>query len=681
MTEALSGANQAVHTALCRHEIGSFLDAARGDEPVLVACTQEEEFFTAAAAQAQPAAWAPLKFVNIRETAGWSSEGGQAWPKIQALVAAAKLSDPPPTTAVEYQSNGKLAIIGPSGRAVAVASAAQRRHPDLQVTVLMTDADTSWPKSTSHAWQSGSDMVVNGHLGAFTVSWKQSNPIDLALCTQCGACIKACPTQSIGENLQVNLDSCDRSGQCEKACEAIGAIRFDGIGERREASFDLVLDLSDTPTISQFDLPPGYEHCNNVAQGLEQLALLSQWVGRFEKPKYFNYQASICAHGRNQKVGCNRCVEICSTHAIHSVWSNGKGQVSVNPKLCLGCGACSTVCPTGAIRYAYPTTDHLSRIARTMVQTVAASTDQVPDILLHSADTERGGASLLLALGRRASMGLGNGLPARMLPLAVHHIASVGAEFWLALLCYGVGRVVVMPSGEEAPAYRETLETQVTWAQAVLKVLGYNENRIELVSADGPRSLDAALAAMATLPAAVGKPATFAVTQDKRQTLEAAIEHLLSEGRPDARVTQLPAPLPDGGPFGAISVDPQRCTLCMACVGSCPGSALKDGGDQPILSFIERDCVQCGICADTCPEKAITLTPRLLEPAKRRLEATLCQTKPFHCVRCHKPFATEAMMKTMLERIGSHTAFGGDQITRLSMCSDCRVIDMMEKGA
>ena len=43
-----------VHTALCRHEMSQFLQAAQGQEPVLVACTQEEALFTSAADHADP---------------------------------------------------------------------------------------------------------------------------------------------------------------------------------------------------------------------------------------------------------------------------------------------------------------------------------------------------------------------------------------------------------------------------------------------------------------------------------------------------------------------------------------------------------------------------------------------------------------------------------------------------
>jgi ferredoxin len=132
------------------------------------------------------------------------------------------------------------------------------------------------------------------------------------------------------------------------------------------------------------------------------------------------------------------------------------------------------------------------------------------------------------------------------------------------------------------------------------------------------------------------------------------------------------------GPWGSLNINADACTLCLSCVGACPSSALRDGGDAPLLKFTERDCVQCGLCVQTCPEDALSLNPQLRAPDDRRQAQVLHQSKPFACVRCRKPFATEAMMKTLFTRIGHHSAFSGDAIRRLSMCSDCRVIDMME---
>ena len=88
MGRALTDPIQA-HTLLCRREAGAFLQALQSGEPLTVACTQERALFEQLAdetAQAQGrSACAPIQFVNIRETAGWSDQGPQAAPKMAGL--------------------------------------------------------------------------------------------------------------------------------------------------------------------------------------------------------------------------------------------------------------------------------------------------------------------------------------------------------------------------------------------------------------------------------------------------------------------------------------------------------------------------------------------------------------------------------------------------------------------
>ena len=96
------------------------------------------------------------------------------------------------------------------------------------------------------------------------------------------------------------------------------------------------------------------------AQAVTELAAM---VGEFEKPKYFAYKASICAHSRSQKIGCTQCIDVCSTAAIRA----DGDHVAVEPHLCMGCGACATVCPSGAMTYAYPAVPDLGRRIRTLL--------------------------------------------------------------------------------------------------------------------------------------------------------------------------------------------------------------------------------------------------------------------------------------------------------------------------
>jgi ferredoxin len=136
-------------------------------------------------------------------------------------------------------------------------------------------------------------------------------------------------------------------------------------------------------------------------------------------------------------------------------------------------------------------------------------------------------------------------------------------------------------------------------------------------------------------------------------------------------------PLASGAPFGTLKVNKDACTLCKACIGACPESALLDSPETPALRFIERNCVQCGLCASTCPEDAISLVPRLLLGKEAKEPVVLNEAEPFSCVRCGKPFGTKQMVMNMMGKLGGHSMFAGGT-RRLQMCGDCRVVDMME---
>src|SRR5271163_2101533 len=71
---------------LCRAEVERLRAAVATGGPLTIGCTQEAPLF-AEMAQASGKE-AKLTFVNVRETAGWSSQAADAGPKMAALVAA-----------------------------------------------------------------------------------------------------------------------------------------------------------------------------------------------------------------------------------------------------------------------------------------------------------------------------------------------------------------------------------------------------------------------------------------------------------------------------------------------------------------------------------------------------------------------------------------------------------------
>ena len=91
-----------------------------------MACTQEKRLF-GEIGQNTEGAVAPIRFVNIRETGGWSRDASKAMPKIAALLAAARLPEPEPVPTVTYRSAGRLLVIGALEAAERAAAMVGRR--------------------------------------------------------------------------------------------------------------------------------------------------------------------------------------------------------------------------------------------------------------------------------------------------------------------------------------------------------------------------------------------------------------------------------------------------------------------------------------------------------------------------------------------------------------------------
>ncbi len=659
-------ANPGVHTALCQRELDRFEAGAQGE--VMVACTQEQRLLGEVAQDRGKAT--ALRFVNIRETGGWSAESGMATPKIAALLATAALPDPDPVPSVGYESAGQVLIIGPLAAALHWADALKGR---LEVAVLATGSTfgsatgSELPAERTFPVYSGEIKSLTGWLGAFAVEWAQVNPIDLDLCTRCNACIGACPESAIDWSYQVDLDRCRDHRQCVAACGAVGAIDFDRKSVRRAERFDIVLDLNATPLLRMHQLPQGYfaPGSDAVAQAAAVVEVATL-TGEFEKPKFFNYKASICAHSRSKKSGCSQCIDVCSAAAIRS----DGDKVFVEPHLCVGCGACTTVCPSGALTYAYPSVPDFGARIRTLLSTYARAGGRDACVLLHAEDSR----DAIARLARR-----GRGLPARVIPVEVHHVASVGIDVWLAALAWGASQVAVLVTGDEAPQYREALAFQMRIADTIANALGYQGEHFRVVEGADVARFESGV--WQWPPAlAVRMAATFAPTAEKRTTVGLALDHLAQH----APVPQRTISLPHGAPFGAIAVNADTCTMCLACVGSCPEGAILDNVEAPQVRFIEARCVQCAICAATCPEHAITLTPRLdLTPAAKA-PRVLNEAAIFACIRCGKPLGTERMIANMLGKLSGHSMFASPgALERLKMCADCRVIDLIrnEKSA
>lgn len=438
----------------------------------------------------------------------------------------------------------------------------------------------------------------------------------------------------------------------------LGEFRILGDGEAlaqiSKERFDLVLDLHPEPLHAEPLAPPGYYRSRGDEEVLTAiLAELPDMVGEFEKPRFFDYDSSICAHGRSGIGACRRCVDACPANAITSLLD--LERIEVNPSLCQGGGVCASVCPSGAIRYVFPTVkDQLERISRGLAAFREAG-GRDPILLLHGSSAEP------------------EGLAENIVALPLEELGSAGMDLWFSSLAYGARAVWLYRDAGLVERVAEALDLQRGFAGAILDGLGAAGGAIRWV---GPNDSALSTGVDDGLMPDI-EPARFAALGGKRTVIYLALDHLVQQLNTPS---EPPIPLPQGAPFGRIEVNRDKCTLCMGCVSVCPAKALADGGEEPKLLFYEQNCVQCGLCEKACPEDAIGLQACLTVDPELRGRTTVLNEEPvFHCVRCGKPFATQKMIDNITKKLSGHHMFrDADSVRRLKMCDDCRVRDMFE---
>lgn len=613
--------NEAVE--LCGREIGRFREALESGAAVTVSCTLQAPLFIENAREL--GAEDRLACVDIRESAGWSSEGAAAGPKIAALLAAAaEMPSPPPPVTME--STGIVLVYGRDEVAV---EAGRRLADHLDVTVLLARPDdVAPPRAYDVPILKGTIAAATGHLGAFSL----------------------------------RIDDYAVPSPASRRSLVFGPPR-DGA----TSTCDLVLDLSGgLPLFPAHDLRSGYVRADPRDPVAVEAALfaVSHLVGTFEKSRFVDVHADLCAHSRSGITGCTRCLEVCPTGAI----TPAGDHVAIDPYVCAGCGSCASVCPTGAAAYALPEADALMRRLRTLMRAYRAAGGRDGIVLFHDDDH---GTPLIQALAR-----YGDGLPANVIPVAVNELTQIGPEAIAALFAYGVAGVRLLvrdrPKHDIAP-----LRRLVDLSDTVMQALGYGPAAggavVSLVETDDPDGLFAALASSSPgTPAPV--PASFVPVGPKRGVLQVAFRELhVAAPRPVAVV-----PLAAGAPFGGLDIDVAGCTLCLSCVGACPTHALGDSQDRPLLAFDETLCVQCGLCAATCPENVIALRPQLDFEAWSAPRRIVKEEEPLACVSCAKPFGTRSTIERVVAKLqDKHWMFAGSageqRVRALMMCETCRV--------
>jgi ferredoxin len=604
---------------LCRAELERFRTLAASGTPLTVGCTQEAPLFREVAADSG----SELSFVNLRESAGWSTEGAKAGPKMAALAAAA--AEPMPELSfVRLESAGVVLVYGRDERAIEAANLLKEH---LDVTTLITrPGDLTPPRTTDFPIVKGTIRTAKGHLGGFEI---------------------------VVDDYAVPIPS------------SRGALIFGAARNGAVSHCDILLDLSaGAPLFPAADLRDGYLRADpgDPTAVFKAVLRARDLVGGFDKPRYVAFTADLCAHSRSNIVGCRRCLDLCPTSAI----APAGDHVAIDEQICAGCGQCAAACPTGAAGYTLPPADALMRKLRTLLTVYREAGGAAPILLFH--DEDHGGA-LIDALARH-----GDGLPANVLPFTVNEVAQIGLEAIVASFAYGAAAVRVLlrarPRHDLAGLYNT-----VALAEPIVTGLGFSGEPLRTIETDDPFALDDTLRAIDP-GAAATQPASFLPAGGKRDVLRFALRETYRVAPAPTDIIALPA----GAPFGAVEIDVAGCTLCLSCVAACPTGALSDDPERPLLRFAEDACVQCGLCKATCPERVISLVPRL---AFRSAPRVLKEEEPFPCIRCGKPFGVKSTVERVIAQLeGRHWMYPGSsaRLDVIRMCDDCRVAVVTEEG-
>ena len=598
---ALNGVEVRTTTALCTRDVDVAGAALQADGITLVACGQMAALFEELAEEL--GAGARLATVDIRDRAGWTAEGS-AFAKQAALLAEAAVPRPE-TPSKDVVSEGTCLVLG---RAETVLPVAERLSETLAVTCLLTDTPDDISPDGRFDIATGGLKIAQGALGGFEIT------------------VDAFRTLEPGGR---------------------GAGRFGAATDGAKSTCDIILDLRGSAPLFPADHKrEGYVRADPgdplaVERALSQARDLQ---GVFEKPLYIRFDATICAHSRASRTGCDRCLTVCPTGAI----TPDGDTVAIDADICAGCGACAAVCPSGAASYDDPPVATLFARLRTLASAYRQAGGVKPRVLFHEA--EWGGEMI------RLSARFGRGLPADVIPVEVPTVEGVGHAEVLAALGVGFAEVALMPGprSDRAVIERELALAGAMAGDAMVRVLDVGE----------PDAMEAAL-----YDAAPGEPVASPILPlgGRRDVTRLAATALNGD--------EAVLPLPAGAPYGAIEIDTEACTLCLACVSLCPAGALGDNPDKPSVRFQETACLQCGLCANACPETAITLVPQLDLRKEALTYRTLNEEEPFECIECGTPFGVRSTIETIVAKLSDkHWMYKGSDQTRLiQMCDNCRV--------
>lgn len=355
-----------------------------------------------------------------------------------------------------------------------------------------------------------------------------------------------------------------------------------------------------------------------------------------------------CQPWRYKKAECRLCLEACPVDGCISFADNA---ISVNNEVCMDCGICTTVCPTGVL-----------------------SLDGLNDReLLERLEAGAKGKGLFLAcsLGPDKRELLPDSVAADSSFVKLPCLAILKESHLAALALSGVSEIALDCGDCPRCSFRDgkkTIEKTVSCAKALLSGIG-REERIKIQDApagNAPKGYglpgkNKRKKINDIVPGPVySRRELFTFFKDKAgekakeklfQSAGPAEEVFESEEMPQRR-TILVSALKKAGPPAkpalregefpvhqlGISKD---CVMCARCDAFCPTGALKrvEGDGEVSIGFQMNLCAGCYQCREFCPTGAIYYQEEIgLDLIFKGTAVTLMKKDVSECPGCGRPF-------------------------------------------
>ena len=320
------------------------------------------------------------------------------------------------------------------------------------------------------------------------------------------------------------------------------------------------------------------------------------------------------------KFGCSKCVDACPSPGALKIEND---SVTVSNEYCIRCGLCAGVCPVAAIQIPRLSEDAYQGLLNAIKHSSAPT-----KALAITCDERNITPRPWMDIEEVPGIGV----------MGVRQIAIAAASIDVLIVHCGDGQCAAKENAKHA------LNLISSLSGTDGPILAYMEGNVDSAKLD------------VMIKSAQPCDKTFRAMESPWKDYVNSL-NALSRGQTLAAGLGL-----------TNMIIAESCTLCNACVESCPHQALAI--EQENLNFTSEECTGCGLCAKICPEHSITLS-QMNGPIKLATR-TVYRDEIIKCARCNTPYVSAKMFEKV-----SAILPGSEDVIKL--CPKCRQTEIYEK--